>query len=629
VSSFHKKRKIKYQVVVPNLGLALATNFGNSANCDKELNVFHFSMNEIDLEGELFDAELYGSPSAAFLSPGARIDYLLSTPLGASCAVAKGGATRPSWREGSPRNAATFEARTKVLRRKAEEISAQARFRLQFETCARVDQQISGIIAARIAAQRRVISQQHVEEEQEATSPPPKVGKGTRKGSKGRRSHRLNALRKKFLPSKLLLARSGQRIDTGLFGVFNFQDVLVDVEETVEKRLQVNPALSGQDTAAILEEKLSKASDLHDFRTLLQLHGLPKISDAEIDSFDKTDIVRKEFDLHIHELMDEIQIHSFLSLMLCGLEHDTAVKVEVVRKTCGHFLPHLYLFEKHPELRFSVGRAAACYVRILIQLYHFMLDPEVGRDDILTAIEDLKFIVKMLTQVFLLEFPILRTAELRKESVEERTFQAHSRNHPLNEKASLVVRVAVEEAVAVPIWHGVLRPLYSVSDKFALNDNSFLHAAERIFAKFSPQQILEMLQVRKVFWLENVDFPYGEVISILRVVWDPDSLAGGGPTAKARLLVKASRTIPLSITKAGITKEEVGADDLLPIFCYSCAASRPKNIASLSHFLSSFVEESLLTAEAGYVLALLETAIQVIPTLGMKERIVENNSLNF
>lgn len=346
---------------------------------------------------------------------------------------------------------------------------------------------------------------------------------------------------------------------------------------------------------------------------LLVVFGLPKRPEDPTDPFDKLQMISREFSQSLDACIDETQIRTFLSLVLRGSE-DT-VDVEELYRALKILkgIPHLYLLEQDRRLRFQLGRVAACYVRVLVLLYHFKLDASAD-NAVDAALADVVLVVRILTQCIITEFPILASATLNTDE-SERQLNAQPGNRPLNEKASLVCRCAVEEAVAVPLYRGVIAPLFAASAKFTAKDREIYIATNRLVQETSPHELLRRLQASDPFVLESCAQPYAEVVHVLSHVWDPASEYGTGPTTKARLLVRASRTIPLAISRAGQENSDIGADDLLPIFCFATIWSRPKNLASLCYYLEQSVAESLLTSEAGYALALLQTALQTIPTL--------------
>ncbi|CAK9002564.1 Tenascin (TN) (Hexabrachion) (Tenascin-C) (TN-C) [Durusdinium trenchii] len=360
------------------------------------------------------------------------------------------------------------------------------------------------------------------------------------------------------------------------------------------RRVSIGDISSGE-IDAILRAKL-EGIPVDRIETLLYVYDLQRD-----DPFDKLHIVRVEFNQWLDNVVDEVQIHSFLSLMLCGAEHSIVEKLAVVQQTCPG-IPHLGLLRVDPTLRFPIGRAAACYARMLVMMHHFKLSEETR--SIKAAIDDLNRVVHLLTRVILFYFPVLSQA-LLSEAPHQQHLNHQPGNRPLNEKASLVCRSAVEEAVAVPIFHGVVRPLYAQSD-FAAQDRQLLDACSRAVAARDPQAVLDKLKVDERFRLKGVAKPFDRVVRILSLVWDPDSSAGAGATAKARLLVRASRTIPLCISQASSSTQEIGADDLLPVFIFCTIWSRPPNLASLMHFLDACVPQELLSSEAGYCLALLQ-----------------------
>jgi hypothetical protein len=63
---------------------------------------------------------------------------------------------------------------------------------------------------------------------------------------------------------------------------------------------------------------------------------------------------------------------------------------------------------------------------------------------------------------------------------------------------------------------------------------------------------------------------------------------------------------------------DLGADDLLPLFCYVLARAKPMNLHSKINYMSDFADDSLLLGELGYSLATLETAAHYITTLDLE-----------
>lgn len=230
----------------------------------------------------------------------------------------------------------------------------------------------------------------------------------------------------------------------------------------------------------------------------------------------------------------------------------------------------------------------------------------------------MKRVVAVLTNSIMHDFPMLAHATLTEDAPEQRALIVQAGNQPLNETASLVCRCAVEEAVAVPIFQGVVRPLYAASERFAREDAAVLATAQALRARVSPHALLRHLELSHArYELAGAPQPYAEVVAVLRLVWDAACPLGAGPTAKARLLVRASRTVRLSLTESGLEGAAAGvsADDLLPIFIFAVAWSAPPNLASTCHYLEQCVAQQLLSSEAGYCLALLQTALNAIPTL--------------
>ncbi|GBG32598.1 Hypothetical Protein FCC1311_088232 [Hondaea fermentalgiana] len=346
---------------------------------------------------------------------------------------------------------------------------------------------------------------------------------------------------------------------------------------------------------------------------LLVVFGLPQRPEDPTDAFDKLQMISREFAQSLETKVDEPQVRAFLQIALRGSDDTLDAQLQYAHKVLRG-VPHLYVLDQDRRLRFRLGRVAASYVRILVLLYHFKLDV-MAEDAVTTALADVVLVVRILTQCIITQFPVLGTAILAS-SEDERHLDAQPGNRPLNEKASLVCRCVVEEAVAAPLFRGVVAPLYAASEKFLTEDRRIAKAAARIVARGDPHELLRRLQASEDFVLSTCKTPYAAVVEILKQVWDPASPMGSGPTSKARLLVRASRTIPLAISQAGQHgKHEIGADDLLPIFCFATIWSQPRNLASLTHYLEHCVAQSLLTSEAGYALALLQTALQTIPTL--------------
>jgi len=59
----------------------------------------------------------------------------------------------------------------------------------------------------------------------------------------------------------------------------------------------------------------------------------------------------------------------------------------------------------------------------------------------------------------------------------------------------------------------------------------------------------------------------------------------------------------------------LGADLLLPIFCYIVTISKSENLFAEWAFIEEFINESFIEGEDGYALANLQTVINVINEL--------------
>lgn len=267
--------------------------------------------------------------------------------------------------------------------------------------------------------------------------------------------------------------------------------------------------------------------------------------------------------------------------------------------------------EREPFLRFELGRAALCLVRTLVMTYQLA---EGNASELPSAFADLTQAIRLLTRAVLRYFPALAKATLEEP---ESAVNDIVGSKPLSERASLAVRCAVEEAVAVPVYMGVLKPLFMCHESLAEKDREVRLICDALSTMSNPHALLEHLQVAETVRLTNVARPFAQVVELLELVWSPDSRIGAGPTAKARMLVRASRTIPQCIAHAGEEKaaRAIGADDLTPIFIFCVVASRPANLASLFHYLEECVAEDLLNSESGFCLALLQTALLAIPSL--------------
>mmetsp|Transcript_5719 Transcript_5719/g.10250 ORF Transcript_5719/g.10250 Transcript_5719/m.10250 type:complete len:574 (-) Transcript_5719:1469-3190(-) len=328
------------------------------------------------------------------------------------------------------------------------------------------------------------------------------------------------------------------------------------------------------------------------------------------DQFDKLLVIKEEFNASLEAAIkakrdiNQAELDAFLQLLLCAADEPISTQVERVNSLCTG-IPHMWLLQPTMTMRFNVGRFSNCLVRTLVMLHASEicspLEQEQGpgsasnMNNIDAAIADLKRAIQLVTFVVLLYFPCLKAAVM-----------------PSGERASLVCRCAVEEAVAVPVFHGVLRPMLR-STHIGEQDRTVAAMCALLVSRWTPQQALQHLQVSKAFMIEE-ELPFREVIDTLKLVWDPDCAAGGGPTAKSRLLVRASREIPLCLGRAGRSKD-IGADDLLPIFVYAVAWSVPSELGTLVFLLENLVADELLSSEAGYSLALAQTALQTIPTM--------------
>uniref|UniRef100_A0A7S2SN57 VPS9 domain-containing protein n=1 Tax=Mucochytrium quahogii TaxID=96639 RepID=A0A7S2SN57_9STRA len=503
-------------------------------------------MEELDLESDLFD-ELYEDGGSA---QAGNVDHLVSAKPLRVVAASQPWAThnapdppKQPRRSHTNQRAMSSEERLRHLRRISDNKVSVQFGKLKFEVLARTDQTIASVFAKAILKFR--------ETGEEVQAPP-------RKDQRSMASGRLESI------EKMVLEQLSQR---GVDNVSNGH-----IESVVSENLD-----------GLRIDKLE---------TLLYVYGL-----HNTDTYGKLEIIRHEFNEYLKTSVDEVQLHAYFALVLCGAEHPIQEKLSVMKHVCP-VIPHLYLLDEDPTARFQIGRAAAVYVRLLVMLYH----PQVHiPDHITTALNDLKRVVLILTKVLLYKYPLLATATLPLEN-----------KAALHEKTSLVCRCAVEEMVAVPLYQGVLRPLYLMSD-FAQTDREILQSCDKLVGLRKPHAILEELQCQEKFILRQSHLPYEYAIKVLKLVWDPDSQLGAGPTAKARILVKASQLIPQAVPNGG--GAGLGADDLMPIFVYLTVMSRPPNLASMMNYLEACVSDELMSSQAGYSLALLQTALQIIPTL--------------
>ncbi len=59
----------------------------------------------------------------------------------------------------------------------------------------------------------------------------------------------------------------------------------------------------------------------------------------------------------------------------------------------------------------------------------------------------------------------------------------------------------------------------------------------------------------------------------------------------------------------------IGADDLVPIFCYVLTKTGAPCLWTQSAYIAEFIDESLVHGEEGYACATLDTALQVLRRL--------------
>jgi len=138
------------------------------------------------------------------------------------------------------------------------------------------------------------------------------------------------------------------------------------------------------------------------------------------------------------------------------------------------------------------------------------------------------------------------------------------------------------------------------------------------------------LGIKEKFWLtptpNSVDpglnsyfsMPYGLAISLMKKL--PMNLT---PTQKASCIAKVMKEVTVCIhsywqalgVDCNNDRYSVGADDLLPIFCYIIIRTNPPSLKSQSLFMSEFINEALAMGEEGYSVATLETVIDFLNDL--------------
>jgi hypothetical protein len=352
---------------------------------------------------------------------------------------------------------------------------------------------------------------------------------------------------------------------------------------------------------------------------------------------------------------DEVKaLHAFLALIMRSPDQSVIAPLQEVRAACGQALPHLYVLERDPSLRFGTGRAAMAAVRALAMTYQAADEAREGPGLLERAVADLNLVVSIFMRVVLQQLPALRQRESLSSGSGAGSGGAaaeagdapdsdlnRGRRRLRSLRSRLEVRCAVEEAVAVPLFFGVLRPLIRAGvSGLQQRDDEIARACVALCAEGDPHAILRRLQLAENLVLADDPQPYQEVVSALARVWasqpgltergaspeladryepvDADAEGwelGDGPTSCARRLVRACQRIPRCAVRAGVGRGGLGADDLLPVLVYATARSRPPALASVLYWLESCCAPELLQSEAGYSIALLQTAAQTIPTL--------------
>jgi len=304
--------------------------------------------------------------------------------------------------------------------------------------------------------------------------------------------------------------------------------------QILEKNM--SSSIKNEDLDSMVETSLFSGSGVPELQLVINLYCL-RSKQPDI----KCQTVLDEFNSFLVTTLQEVQIHSFLALMLCVDDSLVPSHISKIRSSLGLGAPaHLYLFEQDPSLVFSIGRASSMLVRLLVMLYQ----PHGEEVDVEGAISALNKVLNIITSTILLHMPSLRSGKLN----------LNEPIAPLHEDASLVVRCAVEEAIAVPVYLGVLRPLYLADETFRVNDANIHKICSMWVASNNWELLLKKLEVSG-----GLIHSYSKVIAALKLAWRPSTTYGDGPTAKARMLVRACRLISIEAESSSI-----GADDILP-----------------------------------------------------------------